>query len=154
MREDVRPAWSASETSVAAGGQIGALYLTTPARVGGMSHPLTIEPDVADEQAGHLDALPDWAASLIEYVEAAARAGEVVEVTSRQRTYTPTEASDRLGLSRTTILRRIADGKLAAVKVGNRHRIPHDELKRFWRETITEMAELYADEIAEELAAS
>lgn len=122
--------------------------------IGCMSHPLTIEPDVADELADDLDALPDWAVSLIEYVEAAARSGEIVEVTSRLRTYTPAEASDRLGLSRSTILRRIADGKIAAIKVGNRHRIPHDELKRFWRETITEMTELYADEIADELAAS
>ena len=119
-----------------------------------MSHPLTIEPDVASEQADDLEALPDWAASLIEYVEAAAKAGEVVEVTSRLRTYTPAEAADRLGLSRSTILRRIAAGDIEAIKVGNRHRIPHDELRRFWHETVTGMAELYAAEIAEELAAS
>lgn len=107
-----------------------------------------IAASMSSSETDRLDALPAWAASLIEYVESAAKAGEVIEVTSRPRTYTPAEAADRLGLSRPTISRRIAAGEIETIKVGNRHRIPHDELERFWQSTIAATAEIYADELA------
>ena len=118
-----------------------------------MNRPLTIEPDVARDEAPRLEALPEWAASVIEYVETAAKAGEVVSITSRPRTYTPAEAAERLGLSRATISRRIASGEIKTTKVGNRHRIAYDELERFWESMTAEMIDFYADDIAAELAA-
>lgn len=119
-----------------------------------MRPPLTIEPDVAKNEAPRLDALlalPEWAASVIEYVETAAKAGEVVSVTSRHRTFTPAEAAERLGLSRATISRRIAAGEITTTKVGNRHRIAYDALERFWESMTAEMIDFYADDIAAEL---
>lgn len=116
-----------------------------------MNRPLTIEPDVAKDEAPRLDALPEWAVSVIEYVETAAKAGEVVSITSRPRTYTPAEAAERLGLSRATISRRIAAGEITTTKVGNRHRIAYDEVERFWESMTAEMIDFYAGDIAAEL---
>lgn len=116
-----------------------------------MRPPLTIEPDAAKGEAPRLDALPGWAAAVVEYVETAAKAGEVVSITSRPRLYTPAEAAERLGLSRATISRRIAAGEIKSTKVGNRHRIAYDELERFWESMTAAMIDFYADEIAAEL---
>ncbi|HWL42583.1 MAG TPA: helix-turn-helix domain-containing protein [Ilumatobacter sp.] len=116
-----------------------------------MRPPLTIEPDAVKDAAPRLDALPEWVASVIEYVDTAAKAGEVVSVTSRPRMYSPAEAAERLGLSRATISRRIAAGKITTTKVGNRHRIAYDELERFWESMAAEMIDFYADDIAADL---
>lgn len=73
---------------------------------------------------------PEWAA-LADYLRAAAAAGEVVRLTATPEMLTPAEAAVRLGMSRSTIARRIATGEIKAVKVGTHHRIPIREFERF-----------------------
>jgi len=116
-----------------------------------MRPPLTIEPDAAKDEVLRLDVLPGWAAAVVDYVETAVKAGEVVSITSRPRVYTPAEAAERLGLSRATISRRIAAGEITTTKVGNRHRIAYDEVERFWESMTAEMIDFYAGDIAAEL---
>lgn len=92
---------------------------------------------------------PQWAA-LAEYLRAAAAAGEVVRLSARPETLTPAEAAARLGMSRSTITRRINGGEIKAIKVGTHHRIPIREFERFHDEQMAAMirdtsADLEAD---------
>ncbi|MCS3879295.1 helix-turn-helix domain-containing protein [Gordonia amarae] len=66
-----------------------------------------------------------------DYFAAAEAAGEVVEITSRLELLTPAQAADHLGVSRSTIARRIDSGDIHAIKVGAHHRIPLKEFERF-----------------------
>ena len=54
---------------------------------------------------------------------------------------TPAEVAERLEMSRSTVLRRIAGGDIQATKVGTHHRIPLNEYERYSRELMRRMAE-------------
>ena len=54
-------------------------------------------------------------------------------------------------MSRSTVCRRIADGEIQAVKVGNRYRIPYSEIQRVWRESMEAMTKVVAPDIEAEL---
>lgn len=88
----------------------------------------------------------EWSAPLIEYMRAAAEAGEVITVSAKVETLTPAQVADRLGVSRPTIVRRIAAGDLKVFKVGNRNRIPIPEFERFRDTYVREMASSFADD--------
>lgn len=107
-----------------------------------MSDPLTINPAHLSDN--------DWEA-IRSFLQAAKDRGEVVEFSSRVELLTPAEVAKRLGMSRTTVLRRIADGDLTATKVGTHHRIPLAEFERYSRELMRRMAEASAEEIEAEL---
>ena len=107
-----------------------------------MSDPLTINP-------AHLSD-DDWETIRV-FLEAAKERGEVVEFSSRVELLSPAEVAKRLGMSRTTVLRRIADGDLKATKVGTHHRIPLAEFERYSRELMRRMAEVSAEDIEAEL---
>lgn len=92
----------------------------------------------------------DWA-RLRAFLDAARARGEVVDLSARVEMLTPDEVGKRLGMSRTTVRRRIADGELTAVKVGTHNRIPLAEYERFRRELMVRMAAASADEIAADL---
>lgn len=63
----------------------------------------------------------------------------------------PAEVANRLGMSRTTVLRRIADGDLKATKVGSHHRIPLGEFERYSHELMRRLAKASATDIEAEL---
>lgn len=88
--------------------------------------------DPARLTSHHFDpeAEPEWAA-IADYLSAAAAAGEVVQLRALPEMLSPAEAAARLGMSRSTIARRIASGEIKAVKVGSHHRIPIREFERF-----------------------
>lgn len=92
----------------------------------------------------------DWAL-LRAFLDAAKARGEVVDVTTRTELLTPAEAGARLGISRSTVLRRIAEGALVATKVGSHHRIPLAEFERYNRELMQRMAQASAADIEAEL---
>lgn len=107
-----------------------------------MNRSLTINPaNLSDD---------DWEA-VRTFVNEARDRGEVVEVTSRVEFLTPAEVAKRLGMSRSTVLRRIADGDLRATKVGTHHRIALAELERYNRELMRRMAKQSAKDIDTEL---
>ena len=64
---------------------------------------------------------------------------------------TPSEAAKRLGMSRSTILRRIETGEMATVEVGAQHRIPVEEYERFHDRLHGEMVAMTSDEIEADL---
>ncbi len=107
-----------------------------------MSEPLTVNP-------AHLSD-DDWA-SIRAFLEAAKERGEVVEFSSRVELLTPAQVAKRLGMSRSTVLRRIADGDLVATKVGTHHRVPLADFERYSRELMRRMAEASAEDIEAEL---
>jgi len=72
----------------------------------------------------------DWE-TIRAFLNAARDRGEVVELSSRVALLTPAEVAKRLGMSRSTVLRRIADGDLLASKVGTHHRIALGEFERY-----------------------
>jgi excisionase family DNA binding protein len=91
---------------------------------------LTIDPRRMTSHTFDRSADPEWAA-LADYMREAAAAGAVVRVTARPESLTPAEAAARLGMSRSTVTRRIKSGEIKAVKVGAHHRIPIREFERF-----------------------
>jgi excisionase family DNA binding protein len=84
----------------------------------------------------------EWSAAIARYVRQAKEAGEMVALQSRPEFLTPEQAGQRLGMSRTTIVRAINAGEITAVKVGNRHRILAREVDRY-------RAQLFAEALAE-----
>lgn len=108
-----------------------------------MSSSLTINP-------AHLSN-GDWEA-IRAFLDAAKENGEVVELSSRVELLTPAVVAKRLGMSRSTVLRRIAGGELAAIKVGAHHRVPLAEFERYSRQLMRHMAEASAEDIDAELS--
>lgn len=85
------------------------------------------------------------------FIDSAKQRGEVVDFSTRVELLTPADVAARLGMSRSTVLRRIADGEIKATKVGTHHRIPLNEYERYSREIIRRMAEASAADIEAEL---
>lgn len=85
------------------------------------------------------------------FLESARKRGEVVDFVARVEMLTPAEVAHRLGMSRSTVLRRIANGDIYATKVGTHHRIPLGEYERYSRELMRQMAEVSAEDIETEL---
>jgi len=54
-------------------------------------------------------------------------------------------------VSRSTISRKIANGEIHAVTIGNRHRIPYNEVKRLWEEQMNAIADISAADIESDL---
>lgn len=92
----------------------------------------------------------DWA-RVRAFLEAAKKRGEVVDFHTRVELLTPAEVAKRLGMSRSTVLRRIADGDIKATKIGTHHRISLNEYERYSRELMHRMAEASAADIEAEL---
>ncbi|HEY8717258.1 excisionase family DNA-binding protein [Pengzhenrongella sp.] len=112
--------------------------------------PLTINPEDVRRSAPTVGA-PGWLQQLAEYVREAAASGQTVTVTSRRRMLTPEQVAEALGVSRSTISRKIKAGQIRAVKVGNRNRIPYEEFERYWDQVMTDMVTVVADDIEADL---
>jgi excisionase family DNA binding protein len=78
----------------------------------------------------------DWEAEIRRHLAA----GEHARVTFERPSMTPAEMADSIGVSRATIQRRILAGEIRSERRGNRHRIPLDEVERFRRAYVREMA--------------
>lgn len=113
-------------------------------------HSITITPEEvhASTRPG---ARPVWLDEVAQYVQQAAAEGEQVTLTANRRMLTPAQVADAIGVSRSTISRKIAAGELRAVKVGNRNRIPYEEFQRFWQDTMGDVIELTRDDIRADL---
>ncbi len=108
---------------------------------------LTLEPEtLAAPQAES-----GWITELMQYLRRAAASGEVVTVSSKPKMMTPSEVAQGLMMSRSTVSRKIAAGEIKSVKVGNRHRIPYQEYRRVWEQTMRIVAKQSAADIEAEL---
>lgn len=109
---------------------------------------LTIDPEAVHASAG---TRPAWLEQVAAYVQQAAAEGETVTLTAKRRMLTPEQIADAMGMSRSTISRKIKAGEIRAVKVGNRNRIPYEEFERYWRKTMGDLVEVTRDELHEDL---
>jgi excisionase family DNA binding protein len=107
-----------------------------------MSDTLTVNPGRLSED--------DW--SLVRaFLDTATQRGKKVDLSATDVLLSPAEVAERLGMSRTTVLRRIADKQLHAVKVGSHHRVPFGEYERYRNEVFHQMAVVIAPDIEAEL---
>ncbi|MCL2783273.1 MAG: helix-turn-helix domain-containing protein [Propionibacteriaceae bacterium] len=88
----------------------------------------------------------DWVRALYRFVTDACKTGQTVRLTLEQRTFTPSEAGQLLGVSRSTVQREIASGRIKAVKHGSRYRIPESEIARLRRTIQDDIAEMFAND--------
>lgn len=108
---------------------------------------LTLQPEALQTD----NALSMWEQAVLTLVREAARSGHTVMISTEPKLFTPDEAAHQLMVSRSTISRRIADGDIHSVKVGNRHRIPYSEVRRIWDQQMTAVAQASAADIETEL---
>ncbi|MCL2668032.1 MAG: excisionase family DNA-binding protein [Micrococcales bacterium] len=116
-----------------------------------MAHDLvTLDPD---EVRGTADGktLPGWAALLVNRVREAAASGQTVTLSAEERMLTPEQMGRRLGMHRSTVVRKIEAGQIRAVMVGTHHRIPYSEFLRFRDHSLDRMTRTVAPEIEAEL---
>jgi len=92
-----------------------------------------------------------WEKALIEFVRQASDEGKTVIVSTEVQTMTPEEVARGLNLSRSTVSRRIADGTIQSVKVGNRHHVPYPEFRRLWEDYIGKVVDASIDAVEAEL---
>ena len=108
-----------------------------------MDEVLTIDPAHTSEH--------EWLDAVRSYINKAKIAGEVVSIRSRPEPLTPAEAGRRLGMSRSTITRKIASGEIRALKVGSHYRIPLREFQSYRDSLIGEMIAATSDDIEADL---
>ncbi len=92
-----------------------------------------------------------WEKALIDFVRKASADGMTIVVSTEVTTLTPDEVARGLNLSRSTVSRRIADGTIRSVKVGNRHHVPYPEYRRLWDQSMTEAVTASLEDIESEL---
>lgn len=90
--------------------------------------------------------LPGWAKSALDFIQSAGDAGDSVSLNAEEETVTPAEMAEDVGISRASIQRRITAGDIKCTKIGSRYRIPIQEVERFRRSFIQEMATTLADD--------
>lgn len=110
--------------------------------MGAVCDTLTVNP-------GHLSD-DDWLA-VRAFLESAVGHGKPVDLSATEVLLSPAEVAERLSMSRTTVLRRIASGDLQAVTVGSHHRVRFEEYERFRDEVFHRMAVPVAPEVEAEL---
>jgi len=90
--------------------------------------------------------LPSWARTVLEFINKAGAAGEVVSLSAEEPTLTPAEMAAEIGVSRASIQRRITAGEISCKRVGNRYRIPLREVERFRARFIEDLAATLAND--------
>jgi len=85
------------------------------------------------------------------YVLGARENGEVVSLRSRAQFLSPEAAGRRLGMSRSTVTRKIEAGEIKAIKVGKHHRIPLREFEAYRDKVVGSMIAAASDDIEADL---
>jgi excisionase family DNA binding protein len=104
---------------------------------------LTIDPSQQSED--------EWLAVMKSYVLRARENGEVVSLRSRAQFLSPEAAGRRLGMSRSTVTRKIEAGEIKAIKVGKHHRIPLREFEAYRDKVVGSMIAAASDDIEADL---
>jgi excisionase family DNA binding protein len=109
---------------------------------------MTLGPEaVRDTPAGE----SVWEKALIAFVRDASAQGQTIVVSTEIATLIPEQVARGLNLSRSTVSRRIADGTITSVKIGNRHHVPYPEYRRLWDESMSAAVVASMDDIEAEL---
>lgn len=87
-----------------------------------------------------------WQSDLIKSIADQLDSGKIITVEVKTPTMTPRQVAEELGISRTTVLRKIKSGKLPAFKRGNRSLIAVADFERFRTAYIRELGRAFADD--------
>ncbi|MDF2558595.1 MULTISPECIES: helix-turn-helix domain-containing protein [Microbacterium] len=87
-----------------------------------------------------------WREELLKTIVAELDAGKVITIDAKTPTMTPQQVAQELGLSRTTVLRKITSGALRASKRGNRNIIAVADFERFRAGYVRELGQAFADD--------
>lgn len=87
-----------------------------------------------------------WREDLLKKITAELDAGKIVTIDVQTPMMTPQQVARELGLSRTTVLRRIESGELRASKRGNRNVIAVADFKKFRASYLGELGTAFADD--------
>jgi len=88
----------------------------------------------------------DWARAVYGFVTSASQSGRTVRLSTQEQTFSPREAGQALGVSRSTMQRQIAAGTVNAYKRGAHYRVPESEIARLRRSIGTDVATMFADD--------
>lgn len=128
-------------------GELGGWAAQLPASVYAQAMgAVVVESEVVIEP-GALEADPERCLGEVrDFVARAAAAGRTIRVSAEERWFTPREAAELLGVSRSSVQRAILSGGLKSQMRGSHHRVPESEVSRFRRGMLTRMAEVMADD--------
>lgn len=87
-----------------------------------------------------------WREDLVKRIVDELDSGKIVTIEVKTPTMSPKQVADELGLSRTTVLRKIASGELRASKRGNRNVIAVADFERFRAGYIRDLGQAFADD--------
>ncbi|MEW2459097.1 MULTISPECIES: helix-turn-helix domain-containing protein [Microbacterium] len=87
-----------------------------------------------------------WREELLTKITAELDAGRIVTIDVQTPVMTPQQVARELGLSRTTVLRRIESGELRASKRGNRNVITVADFERFRAAYLGDLGTALADD--------
>jgi|SRR5690606_109338 len=87
-----------------------------------------------------------WREELVKKIVAELDAGKIVTIEAETPTMTPQQVAKELGLSRTTVLRKIQSGDLRASKRGNRNIIAVADFENFRSGYVRELGRAFVDD--------
>jgi excisionase family DNA binding protein len=87
-----------------------------------------------------LEITPDSSDRWVDAIRDRLATGESARVSFHRPSMTPAQMAESVGVSRATIMRRVASGEIRTERRGNRHRIPLPEVERFRHAYVREMA--------------
>ncbi|MCL1838701.1 MAG: helix-turn-helix domain-containing protein [Propionibacteriaceae bacterium] len=87
----------------------------------------------------------DCAKAMWDFAKFEASQGRIVELVSREQTFSPADVANLVGVSRATVQRRIMDGTISASKRGAHWRVSDSEVRRYSRLVMRQTAELLGD---------
>ncbi|MDR1265720.1 MAG: helix-turn-helix domain-containing protein [Propionibacteriaceae bacterium] len=105
---------------------------------------LTVSPEMVRINGAHDS---DCAKAVCDFIRHQSDGGKTVQVTAREVACSPAEVADLVGLSRSTVQRRIADQTIQAVRRGSRWRVFEAQVDRYRLSLADEMAALVADDL-------
>jgi excisionase family DNA binding protein len=88
----------------------------------------------------------DWARAVYQFVTEASQAGKTVRVSAEEKTFTPRETGQILGISRSAIQRHIAAGRVRTIMKGSYHRVPESEVERLRQSIRSDVLDLFAND--------
>ena len=89
----------------------------------------------------------DCARAVWDFVRQRADEGKTVQVLVADRSYSPSEVANLVGVSRPTVQRRIEDGTIKASRRGSRWRVAESEVDKYRLFLADQMAMTVADDL-------
>jgi len=89
----------------------------------------------------------DCARAVWDFVRQRAGEGKTVQLMVADRSYSPADVADMVGVSRPTVQRRIADGTISATRRGARWRVSESEVDKYRLFLADQMAVMVADDL-------